>query len=39
MNPVRNRDRNLNTNKNMKSNIVKINNVKYQARELIAICF
>ena len=39
MNPVRSRDRNLNTNKNMKSNIRKINNKKYQARELIATCF
>ena len=38
MNPVRSRDRNLNINKNMKMNIVKINNLKYQTRELIAIC-
>ena len=39
MDPVRGRDCNLKTSKNMKSNIRKINNIKYQARELIATCF
>jgi len=37
--PVRSRDRNLKINKNMKSSIEKINNIKCQTRELIAICF
>ncbi len=39
MDPVRSRDRNININKNMKINIDKINNLIYQTRELIAICF
>ena len=45
MNPERKCDRNLNTNKSMKLNILKINNIKYQIRDLpaqaglIAICF
>ena len=39
MDPVRSRDRNTNINKNMKTNIGKINNIIYQTRELIAICF
>ena len=40
MNPVRSRDRNLKTNNNnMKINIGEINNLIYQTRELIAICF
>jgi len=39
MDPVRSRDRNLNNKQNMKTSIGKINNIKYQTRELIAIYF
>jgi hypothetical protein len=39
MDPVRSRDRNLKYKQNMKLNIVKINNLIHQTRELIAICF
>jgi len=39
MNPVRSRDRNFKYKKSMTPDIKKINNLKCQIRELIAICF